>query len=93
MTARVERVLQGRLKNGVSCVASDVDASAGETHHCFFAPTSVRGHDFANRNERAGYVVTELGPNCDEIEILSDREYQPGDGAAPLRRVGVACTR
>lgn len=80
------------LRQGVLCRASSEAMNEGETHACFFSPTKVGRHDFSSRNARAGYVVTELGPNCGEIEILGESEVPQDDGNS-LRRVSVLCLK
>ena len=78
-------------RKGAQCQAIRGDSAAGETHECFFLPQAFGKRDFSRRNGRAQYVFSELGPDCEEIEIL-------GDSARPhaeheLRRVGLRCIR
>lgn len=81
-----------KLRDGVSCAEQKVDAFEGETHRCYFSPQRFGKRDFTSRNGRAMYVITELGPDCDEIEILGDGDSQrvATDGGA-LRQVSVHC--
>jgi len=81
-------------ETGVECHAHADPQASGETHWCEFRQELVDGRDFSRRNSRASYVVSQLGPDCEEIEILDEedtiREDLPG---TTLRRVSVACTQ
>ena len=79
-------------KNGVECTKSKTPKHEGETHACVFEPVVRGARDFGSRNGRAEYVFTELGPECDEMEILADEAVaESPDPAKPLRRVSVLC--
>lgn len=80
------------LRQGVLCRAVSAPETEGETHACYFAPIKVGRHDFSTRNARAGYVASEFGPSCGEIEILGETEIAQDDGAS-LRRVSVLCLK
>lgn len=83
-----------KLKNGARCQEQKVDPFEGETHRCYFSPHRVGKHDFSTRNARAMYVISEIGPDCDEIEILADSpsETVASDGGE-LKQVSVHCTK
>ena len=81
-----------KLKEGVQCQQEPEDAYEGETHRCYFSPSRFGKRDFTTRNGRATYVVTTLGPDCDEIEILGDANAPltlPGGGE--IKQVSVRC--
>jgi hypothetical protein len=86
--AAAERIT---LKKGAQCKALKPVGEDGVTHHCFFAPGVFGDRDYSNRNGRARYVFTELGPRCGEIEIVADEPHQD-DGTA-LVRVSAVCSR
>lgn len=81
-----------KLKNGALCQVQKHDAFEGETHRCYFSPKRFGKRDFSARNARAMYVISELGPDCDEIEILADgtSEAVASDGGE-LKQVTVHC--
>lgn len=83
-----------KLKNGAHCQEHKVEPIEGETHRCYFSPHRVGKHDFSTRNARAMYVISEIGPDCDEIEILSDSQSETvaSDGSE-LKQVTVHCTK
>ncbi len=83
-----------KLKNGALCQEQKVEPFEGATYRCYFSPHRVGKHDFSTRNARAMYVISEIGPDCDEIEILADSQSETvaSDGSE-LRQVTVHCTR
>jgi hypothetical protein len=86
--AAAERIT---LKKGAQCKVLKPVAEDGATHHCFFAPAVFGDRDYSNRNGRARYVFTELGPRCGEVEIVTDTPHEH-DGTA-LVRVSAICSR
>jgi hypothetical protein len=81
-----------KLRDGAVCLRNAAPAENGETHRCFFQPGMFGRRDFTAANGRAFYVFSELGKECDEIEILADEDYVTGDGQN-VRRVGALCHR
>jgi hypothetical protein len=81
-----------KLRDGVVCAEQKTDAFEGETHRCYFSPQRFGRRDFTTRNGRTMHVITLLGPDCDEIEILGDgkSERVAADGGE-LRQVSVHC--
>lgn len=83
---------QPQLNRGVDCDKTR-DAEDGATHLCYFDPTVRDRFDFSSRNGRAGYVVSELGPYCDELDILADQDHLHQGQPSGLRVVRVQCLR
>lgn len=81
-----------KLRDGVSCAKQKENAYEGETHRCYFSPQRFGKRDFTTRNGRTMHVITLLGADCDEIEILGDgkSERTASDGGE-LRQVSVHC--
>ena len=81
-----------KLRDGVVCAEQKTDAFEGETHRCYFSPQRFGKRDFSTRNGRTMHVITLLGPDCDEIEILGDgkSDRRAPDGSE-LRQVSVHC--
>jgi hypothetical protein len=81
-----------KLKEGVQCQSEPDDAYEGETHRCYFSPQHFGKRDFTTRNGRATYVVTTLGADCDEIEILGDASSPlTAPGGGEIKQVSVRC--
>lgn len=81
-----------KLRNGVACSDEPADAYEGETHRCYFSPQKFGKYDFSTRNGRTMHVITLLGPDCDEIEILGDgKSERTGSDGGELRQVSVHC--
>jgi hypothetical protein len=82
-----------KLKQGAHCDEHAAATDTGATHTCYFDPAHSGKRDFSSGNGRAEYIFTELGPDCEEIEILADEDYSAPDGrAVALKRVRVVCT-
>lgn len=78
---------------GYLCVKTKPVPASGETHGCYFVPDVVGSHDFSARNARVLQVITELGPHCNDVEILDETAHPAANGGKELRRVSVACLR
>lgn len=83
-----------KLRQGVHCQEQKVEPFEGETHRCYFSPHRFGKRDFSTRNGRAMYVISVLGPDCDEIEILGDGQSEAiaSDGSE-LKQVTVHCSK
>lgn len=77
---------------GVVCIESAEAAEPGETHSCYFRPVQVGDKDYSVRATRSMQVVTSMGQDCDELEILNDLPWsRDGEAEPSLRRVHVKC--
>ena len=81
-----------KLRDGVVCAEQKTDAYEGETHCCYFSPERFGKRDFSTRNGRTMHVITLLGPDRDEIEILGDgKSERVATDGGELRQVSVHC--
>jgi len=81
-----------KLKRGAACLADSPEGATDATHRCFFSEGRFGRRDFTSRGARAEYVFTELGPDCEEVEILADEEFVQPDQSETLRRVSIICS-
>lgn len=81
-----------KLKDGVVCIAGTAALASGETHRCYFVPRKVGKRDFSDFNGRAGYIISTLGADCEEMEIFGEETVtQPDKPDEMLQRVSVRC--